>query len=569
MIKLCIFANPQKFMSSILNPNNILESPNEKNGKKLYDYQHSAIDDIFKKLEGHATRYNLLYQLPTGGGKTVIFSEIARRYILGTGKKVLILTHRVELCNQTSAMLQEFGVKNKIINSAVKELPVPNDYMCFVAMVETLNNRLRDKILTLDNIGLIIIDEAHYNAFGKLLSFYEKGVVLGVTATPLSSNISIRMRDNYDELIIGESISSLIGNGFLSKATTYHYHVGLTSLKVGRTGDYTVSSSERLYNNHAMQDKLLSAYKEKCIGKKTLIFNNGIATSQYVYATFQEAGFEIKHLDHSHSATERRDILQWFRDKPDAILTSVSILTTGFDEPTVDCIILNRATKSLTLYFQMIGRGSRILPKKKEFSIIDLGNNLNRFGLWDAPIDWESIFKNPELYLAGIKSDEEIERSYRYVMPEDLRAKFSNSVSIDFDIKDEHQKAISLGQRPKEVIERSIQQHVKICMENSSSIEEALVLSNLLKEEIEFRVRTFTRCLSKTSESYVKWLAEDYKRKFKFALIKKCHEVTGDGFDFSEAEQDEYSVENESEMDSETQGENETEETSDKINEDE
>ncbi len=451
----------------------------------------------------------------------------------------MILTHRVELCGQTSQMLDEFGVINKVINSAVKEMPVPNEYMCYVAMVETLNNRLRDKILNLDNIGLMIVDEAHYNSFGKLFRFYEKGVVLGVTATPLSSNINIRMKDTYDDLIVGESITSLIESGYLAKATTYHYHVGLTSLKVGRNGDYTVSSSERLYNNHAMQDKLLSAYREKCIGKKTLIFNNGIATSQYVYATFQDAGYEIKHLDHTHTPRERKEILQWFKDKPDAILTSVSILTTGFDEPTVECIILNRATKSLTLYFQMIGRGSRVLPDKKEFMVIDLGNNMNRFGLWDGPMDWMSIFKNPEIYLSNIRNDEEIELGYRYEMPEELRNLFGNSAIIDFDVKAEHQEATGKMQRPKVVIERSIEQHIHMCMDNSSDIEDALLLADKLKEEIEFRVRVYTRCLSKTSESYVKWLQDDYKRKLKVALIRNAHQTNEQEVDPS----DKYSSE--------------------------
>ena len=280
------------------------EVPGQSTGKQLYDYQKGAIEEIFDKLKAHPSRYNLLYQLPTGGGKTVIFSEITRRFIANTGKKVMILTHRVELCNQTSRMLNEFGVNNKVISNDVKELPVPNDYMCFVAMVETLNNRLRDKILDLDDIGLMIVDEAHYNSFGKLFKFYEKGVVLGVTATPLSSNINLPMRDNYDELIVGESISSLVKMGFLSKATTYSYHVGLSSLKIGINGDYTVSSSERLYTNHVMQDKLLSAYREKCLGKKTLIFNNGIATSQYVYASFHEAGYDVRHLDNTNSPKE-------------------------------------------------------------------------------------------------------------------------------------------------------------------------------------------------------------------------------------------------------------------------
>ena len=503
------------------------EIPDFQAGKKLYGYQLKAIEEISQRIQDHPARYNLLYQLPTGGGKTVIFSEIARRFIEATGKKVLILTHRIELCAQTSKMLDEFSVHNKVINSSVKELPVPNEYMCYVAMVETLNNRLRDKILDLDNIGLMIVDEAHHNSFGKLLSYYEKGVLLGVTATPLSSNIKIRMKDTYDELIIGESISSLVESGFLAKATTWHYPVGLTSLKVGMSGDYTVSSSERLYNSHVMQDKLLAAYREKCIGKKTLIFNNGIATSQYVYATFQDAGYEIRHLDHTHTGSERREILDWFKNKPDAILTSVSILTTGFDEPTVESIILNRATKSLTLYFQMIGRGSRVLPDKKEFTVIDLGNNLSRFGLWDSAVDWKGIFQNPEMYLEGILSDEEIEKSFRYEMPQELRDRFKNSSSIDFDVKAEHQFATTTGQRPKVVIQRSMEQHLNMCLANSNGTEEALVLADLLKEEIAFRVRVYCRCLSKTSESYVKWLQDDYKLKLKLALIRRGHHEPG------------------------------------------
>ncbi len=508
-----------------MNTSDLLESKENAIEKQLYAYQHGAIEKIFKRLQEHTSNYNLLYQLPTGGGKTVIFSELTKRYIQATGRKVLILTHRVELCRQTSQMLNEFGVTNKVIDSAVKEMPVPNDFMCYVAMVETLNNRLRDKILDLDNIGLMIVDEAHYNSFAKLFKFYEKGIVLGVTATPLSSNIDIRMRDHYDELIVGESISSLIETGFLARAITYHYHVGLTSLKVGISGDYTVSSSERLYNNHVMQDKLLSAYKEKCLGKKTLIFNNGIATSLYVYAKFREAGFEIKHLDHTHSARERKEILQWFKEKPDAILTSVSILTTGFDEPSIECIILNRATKSLTLYFQMIGRGSRVLIDKKEFYVVDLGNNLNRFGLWEAPIDWESIFRSPEFYLSNIRSDEEIEHSYKYVMPEELRNKFSNSTNVEFNIKAEHVLAISRGLRPKVVIEHSIEQHISMCIENSNGIDEALVLAELLKEEIDFRVRVYCRCLAKTSESYVKWLQDEYKRKLQLSLIRHAQKL--------------------------------------------
>src|SRR6185295_4913963 len=106
-----------------LNQSNSSEAQDQSIGKKLYAYQHGAIEAIFEKLKDHTANYNLLYQLPTGGGKTVIFSEIARRFIATTGKKVLILTHRIELCGQTHQMLNEFGVTNMVINAAVKELP--------------------------------------------------------------------------------------------------------------------------------------------------------------------------------------------------------------------------------------------------------------------------------------------------------------------------------------------------------------------------------------------------------------------------------------------------------------
>ncbi|HKK12437.1 MAG TPA: DEAD/DEAH box helicase family protein, partial [Flavobacteriaceae bacterium] len=377
-----------------------VELQNKKKAKKsLYDYQISDLHRIFDVMGNTPDNYNLLYQLPTGGGKTVIFSEIVRRYIKNHRKKVVILTHRIELCKQTSKMLSGFGVNNKVINSKVKELPDQDQYKCFVAMVETLNNRLNDDKLELKNIGLVIIDEAHYNSFRKLFKFFQDCFILGVTATPLSSNIKLPMKDNYKQLIVGDDIATLIKNGFLAKAEMYNYDVSLNGLKIGINGDYTVKSSEALYTNSLMQSKLMHAYEDMSKGKKTLIFNNGINTSKEVYYTFKKAGYDIRHLDNTTSKHDRKEILKWFKNTQDGILTSVSILTTGFDEPTVESVILNRATRSLTLYFQMIGRGSRILDDKDSFLVLDLGNNVVRFGPWDQPVDWQHIFKYPDLYL--------------------------------------------------------------------------------------------------------------------------------------------------------------------------
>ncbi|MFI8604008.1 DEAD/DEAH box helicase [Cellulophaga baltica] len=496
----------------------------KKSDKELYSYQQGAINKIFEKFDTAADNYHLLYQLPTGGGKTVIFSEMVRQYLKNHKKKVLVMTHRVELCNQTSTMLTNFGVPNKVVNSKAN-LDDQDQYICFVAMVETLNNRLNDGKLDISDIGLVIIDEAHYNSFTKLFKFFENSFVLGVTATPLSSSKELPMKDNYDELITGESIQSLIENEFLARAEVYQYDMGLTSLEVGSNGDYTVKSSEDLYTSPAMLDKTLQAYLKHSKGKKALIFNNGINTSIQIYYTFKAAGLPVMHLDNTATKKQRKQILKWFKETPDAILSSVSILTTGFDEPTIDTIILNRATKSLTLYYQMIGRGSRILNNKSAFKVIDLGNNYHRFGPWGADLDWQMIFKSPNFYMERLQNDEDIESNFRHEMAEEIRAQFAKSEEVYFDIKEVYTDATYKGESSKVVLERSIEQHGRICIENSEDVYDALGLAKLLDEDIDYRIQSYAKCISRSTFNFLKWLKDDYKLKLNSYLRQNFDEV--------------------------------------------
>jgi superfamily II DNA or RNA helicase len=480
--------------------------------KELYGYQKDALEEIFKRFETASEDYHLLYQLPTGGGKTVIFSEITRRYLKTFKKKVLVLTHRIELSKQTSKMLKEFGVTNKTVNSTAK-LDDQHEFDCFVAMVETLNNRLNDDKFDISDIGLVIVDEAHYNSFTKIFKFFNKSFILGVTATPLSSNIKLPMYENYQELVVGESIKDLISNDYLASANMYSYNVGLTSLEVGANGDYTVKSSEDLYMNVDMLSKLVSAYEETIKGKKTLIFNNGINTSIQVFYAFKKAGYPIAHLDNTNTKKERELILKWFHKTPGAIITSVSILTTGFDEPSIEAIVLNRATKSLTLYYQMIGRGSRIYGDKKEFDVLDLGNNFYRFGPWGADLDWQKMFRAPDYYLNAILSDEEIESNFKYELPADIKKEFANSKDMFFDMKQVYIDTIRAGESSKRVLEKSIVHHAKMCIENSEDVFDALILAKKLGEEIDDRINRYAKCISKSTHNFVTWLKDDYRKK--------------------------------------------------------
>ncbi len=490
----------------------------EPKAKELYPYQKEAIDTIFRIISDTPENKNILFQLPTGGGKTFIFSHITKRFLETYHKKILILTHRIELSKQTRGVLEDLGIATKIVNSEVKDLSDQSDYQCFIALVETLNNRLQENENFIENIGLVIVDEAHYNSFRKIFQYFEHIRILGVTATPLSSNKKLPLYDTYSELIIGEQISNLIGMGYLCEGITYSYDVNLSSLKVGSNGEFTTASSEVLYSNAFMQSKLLQSYEEVGMNTKTLIFNSGIMTSRAVYELFKKKNYPVKHLDSTFSDKDRYDTLEWFRNTPNGILTSVSILTTGFDEPSVETVILNRATKSLTLYHQMIGRASRILPIKKKFNIIDLGNNSRRFGLWQAPIDWKHVFAAPHLYIEQRYKDEwDYELEHEYVLPDAIKERFLNSAIEDFNLKDKYTQAVKAGKKTITVIDDSIESHFALVRDNASDFDEAMELFFYLSEEISHRCKLYCKCINATQNFY-EWIFSNYKSKIRSRL---------------------------------------------------
>lgn len=487
--------------------------------KKLYPFQEKTVAMIMDELDKNGADFNLLFQLPTGGGKTVIFSDVARQYIETYGRKVLILTHRIELSVQTSKQLSAIGIANKVISSDVKHLLDESHYPCFIAMVETLNNRLQENENFVDGVGLVIVDEAHYNSFRKIFQYYAGANILGVTATPLSSNKTLPLNDHYNKLIVGESISSLIGGGYLADAETFTYDVNLHGLKIGSNGDFTVSSSELVYGNYFMQEKLLFAYEEVAVGDKTLIFNSGIETSLRVEETFKKRGYKIRHLDSTFSDKDRKDVLHWFKHTKDAILTSVGILTTGFDEPTVETIILNRATRSLTLYHQMIGRGSRRLPHKDKFKLIDLGNNVRRFGLWQDYINWHDAFRFPDRFLESrLSEDDDLEFEVEFEFPKHLEELLDTHFLESFSIRDVYYECLDRGDKGKIAVDMSLQNHCDAISKVANDFERALKLQEALQEHIEHRLKLYTKCIAKSTPNYFKYLLETYNRQLRQQL---------------------------------------------------
>jgi len=268
-----------------------------------------------------------------------------------------------------------------------------------------------------------------------------------------------------------------------------------------------------------MQEKLLFAYEEVAIGQKTLIFNSGIETSMRVEETFKKRGFQIRHLDSTFSDKDRKDVLSWFKTTDDAILTSVGILTTGFDEPTVRAIILNRATRSLTLYHQMIGRGSRKLPNKDQFKLIDLGNNVRRFGIWQDYINWQDAFKFPDRFLeARLSEVEDIEFEAKFEFPRGSEEVFDLEKLNSFHMKEIYYECIDNGLKGKDAIELSLVNHFEVIEHASQDYFHGLELMGVMGPHIEHRLKHYTKCITKSTPNYYKYIIETYLRQLRQKL---------------------------------------------------
>jgi superfamily II DNA or RNA helicase len=198
-------------------------------------------------------------------------------------------------------------------------------------------------------------------------------------------------------LITGVDVEFLVDQGYLVKDKYFVVPKDLSRLKTDASGEFTNKSINEVFETKISAEAVLSNYKLYSKGKKTLIFNNSIKTNNILFDYFSEAGVNVKKFDSNSKG--REEVVDWFRSTSDAVLLNVGVFTTGFDVTDVETIILNRATNSLSLYLQMVGRGGRITDKifKDHFNIIDLGGNVTRFGKWSSARNWNELYSDDTL----------------------------------------------------------------------------------------------------------------------------------------------------------------------------
>ena len=347
----------------------------------LRPYQESGITDIRAELRRGHNR--IVYQLSTGGGKTVIFSFIVKNAV-ANGNRCMIVSNRCELLTQTGGTFARIGLRYELIKAGAKGIPTSP---VSIAMVETLKRRLKTRLdfqMYVRSLQVIIIDEAHLCCFNDLFTYISPDcIVLGFTATPIRFGKMPELADYFTSLVQGPAISNLIADGFLSRPEYYGVPIDLAAVRI-KGGEFEETDLQKIYTSSEVFGGLHENLARHGAGMKTIIFCPTIETSKQVAEELN-----CLHVDGEMSQEKRKAVLHEFESNPHGIISNVGILTIGYDHPPTQRIVLYRATKSLPLYLQIIGRGSRIAPGKSRFLILDFGNNVLRFGFWHAEREWK------------------------------------------------------------------------------------------------------------------------------------------------------------------------------------
>ena len=368
--------------------------------KTLRPYQVNAKREIYRVWE--STR-NVLFQMPTGTGKTRLFSSIIRdtqrqAHEEKSRKGVLVLAHRIELIQQIDETLSyKYGIAHGIIKSGIEE---EMKYPVQVASVQTIARRLdrwKQK-----GFSYIIIDEAHHAVASTYLTIckeFPEAKILGVTATPCRLT-GDALRKLFGVLIVSQPVSKFIEQQYLSPY--FYYSIkpdsftqreldGITHFNFD--GDYAEADMMRVCDTNRVRANIVAAYLKYAKGKKGIIYTINQAHNKHICDEFEKIGVKIKAIDSKTPADERKNTVAQFKSGKIDIICNVNIFSEGFDCPDCEFIQLARPTCSLAMYLQQVGRGLRPHPNKEQAIILDNVGSYNKFGLPSANRQWRRHFE--------------------------------------------------------------------------------------------------------------------------------------------------------------------------------
>ena len=339
-------------------------------GLSLRPYQAEARDAIRDEWDQGRTRTLLV--LPTGCGKTIVFSAVAKA-VVDEGGRVLILAHRGELLDQAADKMERMTGLGCSREKA-EDTCLGQWFRVVVGSVQTLMRPKRLAKFAPDYFDAIIIDEAHHaisSSYQAVLEHFTEAHVLGVTATPDRGD-QVDLGQVFDSIAYSYSLPSAIHDGYLCpiKAQTVPLKLDLAGVAMS-AGDYKASDVDTALDPYLprIADEMIAA---GCMDRKTVVFLPLIKTSQKFAGILSDKGFDASEVN--GESDDRAEVLERFDAAGcGTVLCNSMLLTEGWDCPSVDCIVVLRPTKIRSLYCQMVGRGTRLSPEtgKADLLLLD------------------------------------------------------------------------------------------------------------------------------------------------------------------------------------------------------
>ncbi|MGX4583340.1 DEAD/DEAH box helicase [Paenibacillus chitinolyticus] len=366
---------------------------------KLRDYQQQAREKIQHEWKKGIRRTLLV--LPTGCGKTIVFSKVIEDRVK-QGERVLVLAHRGELLDQAADKLER-STGLKCATEKAEQTSVDSWFRVVVGSVQTLQRPKRMEQFDSDHFDTIIIDEAHHcisDGYQRVLQYFESANVLGVTATPDRGDMR-NLGAYFESLAYEYTLPKAIKEGYLSpiKAMTIPLQLDLTA--VGQqAGDFKNSDLGTALDPYLEQiaDEMWRVAKDR----KIVVFLPLVKTSQKFSNILNSMGFRSAEVN--GTSEDRAEVLADFDKGKYNVLCNSMLLTEGWDCPSVDCVVVLRPTKVRSLYSQMVGRGTRLFPGKTELLLLDFLWHTDRHELCHPA---HLIAENEEIAKAMTKQIEE------------------------------------------------------------------------------------------------------------------------------------------------------------------
>jgi len=337
---------------------------------QLRPYQQEALDAVNAFSDKGINRQ--LVVLPTGAGKTVIFSHLPQTK--NDSLPMLVLAHRAELLYQAK---EKIGWSNPELDIQIEQADnVAGHCDVVVASVPTLGRAESERILKYPKnyFKTIVIDEAHHAAaptYRRILDYFNPSLLLGVTATPQRSD-NTRLTDVFDEIVYYKTIQDLIEDGYLCSLVGYRIKTETDISGVATNeGDYVASQLEDVIDTPERNAHIVAAYHSLVPESKAIVFCAGVKHANNLASSFSATQVPTEVILGDTSTQDREHILARFKSGKTRVLVNVGVLTEGFDEPSIQSIILARPTRSTLLYTQIVGRGTRLYEGKPHCTILD------------------------------------------------------------------------------------------------------------------------------------------------------------------------------------------------------